>query len=406
MTTPTPPLRIVLVACEASGDLLGASLITALRQARPDAQFEGIGGDHMRAAGMTLWHDYAELSVMGLAEVLRHLPRLLKLRNAAVARARAARPDVFIGIDGPDFNLGIERKLKAVGIPTIHYVSPSIWAWREGRARKIQRSADRVLCLFPMEPPIYARYAADARFVGHPLADQFDLSPDRAAARSRLGVPQDAHVLAVLPGSRLGEIFRLGTVFLLAAIRLRRAYPQLRLLSPMANARCRDAFGELLSADPPIIEGDDTHATREEWNALRDVLMLTDGQAHQVMIASDQILLASGTAALEAMLAKRPMVVAYKIAPLTHFIVKTLGILKVDRYSLPNVLAGEPIVPELMQHDCTPAKIASVMTGLIESPATATALLPRFEAIHRELRRDAAVSAAQSVLELADTRRR
>jgi lipid-A-disaccharide synthase len=399
------PLRIVMVACEASGDLLGSSLIAALKRQRPDAQIEGIGGEGMRAAGMTLWHDYSELSVMGLVEVLRHLPRLLKLRKAALERAVAARPSVYIGIDGPDFNLGIERKLKAQGIRTVHYVSPSIWAWREGRAKKIQRSADRVLCLFPMEPPIYARYSADARFVGHPLADQFDIVPDRQAARTALGIPSDAPVLAVLPGSRLGEIFRLGTVFLLAAVRLRRKFPDLQLVSPMANAKCREAFTSLLSAEPPRIEGDDTAATQAEWSALRDALTLTDGQAHQVMIASDQILLASGTAALEAMLAKRPMVVAYKIAPLTAMIVRGLGMMKVDRYSLPNVLAGEPIVPELMQEDCTPAKIAATMTGLIESPATTHSLIPRFEAIHNQLRLNAAESAARAVLELVDAPR-
>lgn len=404
-SSPAAAQPIVLVACEASGDLLGASLVAELRRQRPDLQCEGIGGEGMRAAGMALWHDYSELSVMGLAEVLRHLPRLLKLRKATLARARAARPAVYVGIDGPDFNLGIERALKQSGVPTVHYVSPSIWAWREGRAKKIQRSADRVLCLFPMEPPIYARYSADARFVGHPLADQFDLVPDRAATRACLGLTPDAHILGLLPGSRLGEIFRLGTVFLLAAVRLRRTFPELKLLAPMANARCREAFSGLLSAAPPQIKGDDTAATQAEWSALKDALTLTDGQAHQVMIASDQLLLASGTAALEAMLAKRPMVVAYKIAPLTHFIVKGLGLLKVNRYSLPNVLAGEPIVPELMQHDCTPAKIAQTLTALIQSPETTRSLIPRFEAIHRDLRRNAAESAAKAVLELVDATR-
>lgn len=399
---PAPDSRVVLVACEASGDLLGASLVAALKRQRPDLQLEGIGGEGMRAAGMDLWHDYSELSVMGLAEVLRHLPRLLKLRRDTVARALSIRPAVYIGIDGPDFNLGIERKLKQAGIRTVHYVSPSIWAWREGRARKIQRSADRVLCLFPMEPPIYARYSADARFVGHPLADQFDLVPDRRGAREALGLPADAHILGLLPGSRLGEIFRLGTVFLLSAVRLRRRFPTLQLLAPMANARCKEAFSGLLSSAPPQVKGDDTNATQAEWSALKDALTLTDGQAHKVMIASDQLLLASGTAALEAMLAKRPMVVAYKIAPLTHFIVKGLGLLKVNRYSLPNVLAGEPIVPELMQHDCTPEKIAVAITHLIASPDTTQTLLPRFEAIHRQLRCDAAEQSAKAVLELID----
>lgn len=395
--------HICIVACEASGDLLGGSLVAALKARYPDALIEGIGGKAMQDAGLQAWHDYSELSVMGIAEVLRHLPRLLRLRRQTVDRIVSAKPDVFIGIDGPDFNLGVERRVKRFGIKTVHYVSPSIWAWREGRAKTIQQSADRVLCLFPMEPPIYARYQADARFVGHPLADTFDLEPDRSAARAVLGLPGDAHVLAVLPGSRLGEIARLGAVFLLAALRLRRIYPTLRVVSPMANERCRAAFQQLLAETPPSIEGDDTAATSEEWSALRDAITLTDGQAHQVMIASDQIILASGTAALEAMLAKRPMVVAYKVAPLTYWIVKGLGILKVNRYSLPNVLAGEGIVPELMQHDCTPAKIAETMRAIIDSPETSKSLIPRFEAIHRELRRDAANSAATAVLDLIQT---
>lgn len=404
--TPTPSDKpVILVACEASGDLLGASLVTELKRLRPGLRCEGIGGEGMRSAGMALWHDYSELSVMGLVEVVRHLPRLLKLRKATIARSLAAKPSVYVGIDGPDFNLGVERALKQSGIPTVHYVSPSIWAWREGRAKKIQRSADRVLCLFPMEPPIYARYSADARFVGHPLADEFELAPDRDKARTKLGLAPDAHILGLLPGSRLGEIFRLGTVFLLAAVRLRRMFPALRLVAPMANTRCREAFSALLSAAPPALEGDGTAATQREWSALKEAMTLTDGQGHQVMIASDQLLLASGTAALEAMLAKRPMVVAYKIAPLTHFIVKGLGLLKVNRYSLPNVLAGEPIVPELMQHDCTPAKIAETLVGLIQRPETTHSLIPRFEAIHRDLRRNAAESAARAVLELVDAAR-
>lgn len=392
--------RVCIVACEASGDLLGGSLIAALRERYPDAKIEGIGGRNMVQAGLDAWHDYSELSVMGLVEVLRHLPRLLALRRQTVRRVIASQPDVFIGIDGPDFNLGVERRVKRHGIKTIHYVSPSIWAWREGRAKTIQQSADRVLCLFPMEPPIYARYQADARFVGHPLADTFALEPDRAAARDALGLQRDARVLAILPGSRLGEIARLGAVFLLAAARLKRVYPDLQLVSPMANPRCKAAFEQLFGDQPPVVEGDDTRVSLEEWFKLRQAITLTDGQAHQVMIASDQIVLASGTAALEAMLAKRPMVVAYKIAPLTYWIVKGLGILKVNRYSLPNVLAGEGIVPELMQHDCTPAKIADTMRALIDSPQTTQTLLPRFESIHRQLKQDAARSAAKAILDL------
>jgi lipid-A-disaccharide synthase len=324
-------MRIALVAGEASGDLLGAGLIPELRKLHPQAEFAGIGGEKMRAAGLDAWHDSGELSVMGLAEVLRHLPRLLSLRSRLRKRLLEWRPDVFIGIDAPDFNLGLARKLKDAGVRTVHYVSPSVWAWREGRAAKIGRSAQLVLCLFPMEPPIYARHGIDARFVGHPLADSFPLHPDAAAARRELGVGEGGPVLALLPGSRAGEIGRLLPTFLEAAALLQQKLPQLQVLVPAADARCRALIEAQLRANP--LPG----------------LRLLDGHAHEAMIASDLVLLASGTAALEAMLAKRPMVVAYRISALTYRIVMGLGMMRSNQYSLPNVLANEPVVPELMQ---------------------------------------------------------
>ncbi|HEX7917189.1 lipid-A-disaccharide synthase, partial [Rudaea sp.] len=238
--TPAAP-RFLLVAGEASGDLLGADLIARLKARFPNAHFAGIGGARMREAGMEIWQPMERLSVMGLVEVLRHLPSLLALRRAVFRRTLQQQPDAFIGIDAPDFNLGLERKLKRAGIRTVHYVSPSIWAWRENRAEKIGRSADRVLCLFPMEPPIYARHRVDARFVGHPLANAFALHPDKLAARRALGIPEDALLLAMLPGSRLGEISRLGRDFLDAAVLLRRQFPDLRIVAPTANVSCRDA---------------------------------------------------------------------------------------------------------------------------------------------------------------------
>jgi len=376
-------MKIALVAGEASGDLLGAGLIAALRARFPEAEFAGIGGEAMRATGLDAWYDAAELSVMGLSEVLSHLPRLLRLRRALRERLLAWRPDVFIGIDAPDFNLGVERWLKQRGLRTVHYVSPSVWAWREGRAEKIGRSADMVLCLFPMEPAIYAKHGVDARFVGHPLADTMPLDPDRAAARDALDLPRNAPVLAVLPGSRLGEIERLGAVFLQAASLVSRQIPDLRVVIPAATPACRVAIEPLLSDSRfPI-----PHSR------------LLDGNARTAMVASDVVLLASGTATLEAMLAERPMVVGYRIAPLTHAIVKRLGLLKVDTYSLPNVLAGERVVPELMQHDCTPDRLAAALLPLFQEPAAA-ALVPRFRALHRELRRDASAQAADAVAEL------
>ena len=383
----TAPVRIALVAGEASGDQLGASLILALRERFPDAEFAGVGGDAMRAAAMDTWFDASELAVMGLAEVLSHLPRLLRLRGALRRRLLDWKPDVFIGIDAPDFNLGLERWLKDRGIRTVHYVSPSVWAWRESRAERIGRSADRVLCLFPMEPSIYARHGVDARFVGHPMADAMTLDPDRAAARARLDLDASAPVLALLPGSRIGEIARLAADFLDAAARVQVAVPTLQVVAPMASAQARGVFEGVLAS----------HAAAD---ALRPALRITDGDARAAMVASDVVLLASGTATLEAMLAQRPMVVAYKIAPLTHAIVKGLGLLKVDHYALPNVLAGEQVVPELMQRDCTPEALAQAVLRWLGDPAAVAALQPRFRAIHASLRRDASAQAAGVVAEL------
>ncbi len=377
-------LRFVLVAGEASGDALGAGLVEELRRRFPDARFAGIGGDAMRAAGVETWHDASELAVMGLFEVLRHLPRLLKLRREFRTRALAWRPDVVIGIDAPDFNLGVERWFKQRGVPTVHYVSPSVWAWREKRAEKIGASADRVLCLFPMEPAIYARHGVDARFVGHPMADAMPLHPDREAARAALGLPAGAPVLAVLPGSRLGEIERLGEVFFEAAWQVAEEMRALHVVVPAANARCR----ELLQAQ----------MSRSALPVMHSHLL--DGQARTALAAADVVLLASGTATLEAMLSKRPMVVGYRVSPLTYRIVRALGLLKVDRYALPNVLAGEDLAPELMQDDCTPARLADAVLTWFQSPAAVAALQPKYLALHEQLRQGASASAAAAVASL------
>ena len=374
------PLRIALCAGEASGDGLGAGLIAALKQRFPNAEFAGIGGDAMRAAGCDTWYDAGELAVMGLAEVLRHLPRLLRLRKAFRQRMLDWKPDVFVGIDAPDFNLGVEAWLKQRGVRTVHYVSPSVWAWREKRAEKIGHSADRVLCLFPMEPPIYARHGVDARFVGHPMADDIPLHPDRDAARTALGLAADAPVLAVLPGSRLGEIQRLAPAFFDAARRVATEIPGLQIVVPAANAACKQALQAQFAA----------HGADAAWHLL-------DGQARAAMIASDVVLLASGTATLEAMLCKRPMVVGYRIAPLTYRIVKGLGLLKVERYALPNVLAGEDIAPERMQDDCTPEHLAADVLRWFRSPDAAAALQPTYHRLHVQLKQDASASAAAAV---------
>lgn len=379
---------VVMVAGEASGDLLGADLIEGLRQRYPDARFLGIGGPAMQAAGLEAWYPADDLAIMGLAEVLRHLPRLLKIRHDVKARTLALRPTVFIGIDAPDFNLGLERKLKQSGIATVHYVSPSVWAWRESRAARIGRSADRVLCLFPMEPAIYARHGINATFVGHPLARRFAMEPDHVAARKRLAVVANVPVLAILPGSRLGEIARLGNDFIATARRLRAVVPELLVLAPMANAACRRAFEELL-------EDSDRHAIR-----------VIDGDAHSVMIAADALLLASGTAALEALLAKRPMVVAYRLSSLTYWIVKALGIMKVAHYSLPNFLSHQPIVPELMQDDCRPDLLSAALLPALRERQIDPALLAEYRRIHQSLLGDREHDAAAAVTELIESLRR
>ncbi len=389
LSPPSLSPRFVLVAGESSGDLLGARLISGLRARFPDAGFGGVGGPLMAAAGMDMWYPADRLSVMGLVEVLRHLPGLLALRRDVYKRTLQQSPDIFIGIDAPDFNLGLERRLKQHGIRTAHYVSPSVWAWREGRAAKIGRSADRVLCLFPMEPPIYARHGVDARFVGHPLADMFPLEPDKAAARQELGLPPDVPVLALLPGSRLGEIKRLGADFLGAAALLKRELPELRIVAPMATPACRTAFERIL-ADPDL----------SALSLQPSALSIIDGSAHTAMIAADAVLLASGTAALEAMLAKRPMVVAYRVAWLTYALVKLLGLMRTSVYSLPNILAGRQIVPELMQDACTPAAIAAALAPALRARSADADTLAEFGRLHESLRAPLPQDAGAAIADL------
>ena len=377
--------RFALVAGEASGDLLGAGLIAALRERFPDAVFAGVGGPRMQAAGLEAWHSAEELAVMGLAEVVKHLPRLLALRRDIRRRVLAFKPDAFVGIDAPDFNFGLERKLKSKGIRTVHYVSPSVWAWRAKRAAKIGRSTDLVLCLFPFEPAIYAQHGVAAAYVGHPLADAFALDPAQAPARATLSLASDVPVLAMLPGSRLGEIRRLGADFIEAVALLRKQLPDLEVVAPMANAACRLAFEGLLKSRQ-IANGESQIAIR-----------LLDGQAHEAMIAADAVLLASGTAALEAMLATRPMVVAYRVSPLTYRIVMSLHMLEVNRYSLPNVLAGRDLVPELMQDACTPDALANALLPSLAERHPPLPLVAEYRHLHLELRHDASRSAAAAI---------
>ncbi|MEO8998821.1 MAG: lipid-A-disaccharide synthase [Rhodanobacter sp.] len=392
----SPAPLIAILAGEDSGDQLGADLIIALRQRYPQARFVGIGGARMQAQGFESWYDIHELSLFGFSEVVSHLPRLLRLRKALVARLMQAKPAVVIGIDAPDFNLGVERRLKQAGLLTVHYVSPSVWAWREKRAEKIGHSAQRVLCLFPMEPAIYAKHGIDARFVGHPLADRFALVSDRVGARDFLQLPQQAPVLAVLPGSRLSEVVRLGQIFIDAANRVAAVLPGLRIVIPAANPQVHAKLKELLGNGP-----------RDEAAP-----MLLDGHAHEAMLAADVVMLASGTATLEAMLAKRPMVVGYRVAPLSYRIANALKMLKTDVYALPNILArangldGDLLVPELMQDDCTVGNLATATLALFRDSERRGMIVAAFEQLHQALRGGleghAGDRAAAAIAELID----
>jgi lipid-A-disaccharide synthase len=380
-------LRIALVAGEASGDTLGAALIEALRRRFPGAEFAGVAGPKMRAAGCVAWHSIDELSVMGLTEVITHLPRLLRLRRALRERIREWRPDVFVGVDNKEFNLGLAKLLKRDGLATVQYVSPQVWAWRRGRARTIGESVDLVLCLFPFEPDFYREYGVRAAFVGHPLADQIPMEVDRVGARVALGIAPDARVLAVLPGSRRGEVEKLAEPFARAAELLARRYPGLICIAPMVTPALRDAFGASCARFAPAA-----------------AVRLLDGNARGALAAADVALVASGTATLEAALSKRPMVVAYRLGAVTAFVLRTLGLVKVRHFSQPNLLARAELVPEFFQSDATPENLADALARWLDDPAAVARIGAEFARIHEQLRCDGAERAAAEIAALLTAR--
>lgn len=348
----------------------------ALKSQHPDIEFIGVGGPRMQAEGLNPYFPMERLAVMGLVEVLGRLPELLSRRKRLIQTLIAARPDVFIGIDAPDFNLGVELKLRRAGIKTVHYVSPSVWAWRQKRVLKIRDACDLMLTLFPFEAQFYDEHGVSVRFVGHPLADVIPLQADRAAARAELDLPEEDLVVALMPGSRGGEVSRLGALFLDAALRLRALRPGTRFLLPCASPERRAQLESMLAG--------------------RDLpLTLLDGHSHTALAACDAVLIASGTATLEALLYKRPMVVAYRVAPLTYRILKRL--LKSPYVSLPNLLAGRLLVPELLQDAATSEALAQVLAPLLDGGEVQT---EGFDVIHRALRRDASTEAATAVLNL------
>ena len=378
---PSGTLRIGVLAGEASGDILGSRVLQALREHCDGLAIEGIGGPLMEAQGLRSMYPMERLSVMGFVEPLKRLPELLRIRGDVYRHFRDNPPDLFLGIDSPDFNLRLERKLRQRGVRTAHLVSPSVWAWRQRRIHKIKRSVDLMLCLFPFETRVYEEHGVPVKFVGHPLADELPQRVDPAAARSALDLPTDGKLLALLPGSRGGEVRLLAPLFLQAARLLRESDPSLAVVLPAAS-----------------------NARREEIQALLDQLpdlpvRLVDGRSREVMAAADAILLASGTATLEAALLKRPMVVAYRMAALSWWLVTRL--VSTEYAALPNVLAGRALVPELLQDGATPQAMADTLRPLLDSPDAAAGQLQAFETIHTQLRRGYAQEAAAALVELA-----
>ncbi|MEN4872767.1 lipid-A-disaccharide synthase [Kosakonia cowanii] len=376
------PLTIALVAGETSGDILGAGLIRALRARVPNARFVGVAGPRMQAEGCEAWYEMEELAVMGIVEVLGRLRRLLHIRADLTRRFSELQPDVFVGIDAPDFNITLEGNLKKRGIKTIHYVSPSVWAWRQKRVFKIGKATDLVLAFLPFEKAFYDRFNVPCRFIGHTMADAMPLDPDKNAARAHLGISPLARCLALLPGSRGAEVEMLSADFLRTAQLLRERYPELEVVVPLVNAKRREQFEQIKAQVAPDL-----------------TVHLLDGQAREAMIASDAALLASGTAALECMLAKCPMVVGYRMKPFTFWLAKRL--VKTPYVSLPNLLAGREVVKELLQEECQPQALASALEPLLANSETRHEMHDLFRELHQRIRCNADEQAADAVLELA-----
>jgi len=368
---------IAMVAGEASGDVLGAGLIQQLKLRYPDARFEGIGGPLMMAEGLTSLAPMERLSVMGLIEVLGRLSELLKLRKRLAQHFTRTRPDVFIGIDAPDFNLGLEKKLRTAGIKTVQYVAPQVWAWRQHRVKSIARSADLILALFPFEADFYRQHQVAVRCVGHPLADQIPLVSDKESARQVLALDSEKPVLALLPGSRRSEVARLAETFLQTALRVQQALAGCQVVIAVANDSVREILEQKFSEIPAASS-----------------FKLIKGQTRQVMAAADILLAASGTVTLEAALVKRPMVVSYKLASLTFWLARRL--VKVKSVALPNLLMPTPLIPEYIQDKATPEALAQALLRLYRSDE-AEVQTAAFEQIHHLLRRDADRQAAEAI---------
>ena len=378
--------KIGIVAGEASGDLLGSHLIRALKKYRPDLEFIGIAGPKMIGEGAESLFPMERLSVRGYVEVLRHLPGLLNIRKQLLQYFLKNPPDLFIGIDAPDFNFGLERKLKRKGIRTIHYVSPSIWAWRKGRMGKIRRAVSHMLALFPFEPALYEQAGVPVSYVGHPLADILPMQPDREAAREDLKLKSDNLVIAMLPGSRQSEVQQLADLFVKTAKLLAKEQPEAQFLVPLITRETRMIFEQAIYNNQSIRDGEVEPIP----------IQILFGHAHLAMEAADAVIVASGTATLEAALLKRPMVITYRMPRLSWMILKRMNYL--PYVGLPNILAGRFIVPELLQHDATPEKLAEATLKLVSDRTAMAEISAEFTRIHQSLQQNTEEKAAQAIL--------
>ncbi|MDR5854347.1 lipid-A-disaccharide synthase [Caballeronia sp. LZ062] len=386
MTLITTAPRVAMVAGEPSGDLLAASLLQGLQERLPAAtRYSGIGGPRMTSAGFEAHWPMDKLTVRGYVEALRHIPEILGIRNELKRQLLADPPSVFIGVDAPDFNFGLEQPLREAGIPTVHFVCPSIWAWRGGRIKKIVKAVDHMLCVFPFETALLAKSGVSASYVGHPLADEIPLEPDTAGARRELGIAEGGPVIAVLPGSRRSEIALIGPTFFDAMELMQLREPGVRFLMPAANAALRELLQPLVEAHPHLS------------------LTITDGRAQTAMTAADAILVKSGTVTLEAALLKKPMVISYKVPWLTGQIMKRQGYL--PYVGLPNILAGRFVVPEILQHFATPEALADATLKQLNDDANRRTLTEIFTEMHIALRQNTSQRAAEAVARVLDTRR-
>ncbi len=378
-------LRIALVAAEPSGDHLGAAMMAAINAQVSNVSYTGIGGPEMIAAGMRSLYSMEKLSVMGLVEVLPHLPELLRIRRQLAQHLIDNPPDLFIGVDAPDFNLGLAKKMKSAGIRTVQYVAPTVWAWKQGRVRILREALDLVLSIFPFEQEFLLSKHVPSIYVGHPLADQVPLNPDPAGARAALGLPRDVPLLALLPGSRVGEIKRLSKPFLEAAAALAQQVPHLMVVAPMVNRRIHELFEQQRQLAAPDLD-----------------CILIDKQADLVLEAADVVLTASGTATLQTLLYKKPMVVGYRVNAITYRLLTLFRRIKVDYIAMANLLAGEALAPEFIQHQCTAEMIAPALLRLMTDRQQIEVIQQRYREIHRQLQQDAAAKAADAVLNLIE----